>query len=199
MWIGGRTSHAERNLQVYTRRRNPSIQPSSISDIAGGQAEQPQLVEQEQLPINDNEVENSLAPAGEDINSSIDLPIALRKGMRSTAGKPPERYGFEDSTEDENDIANYVSYGSLSSTYKAFVASLQSVAIPRDWKEAKRDPKWKKAMLEELAALEKNNTWDLVPFPLGKKVVSCKWVYTVKQNPDGKIEKVQSKIGSKRV
>jgi hypothetical protein len=154
-------------------------------------------VEQEQLPINDNEVENSLAPAGEDINSSIDLPIALRKGMRSTAGKPPERYGFEDSTEDENDIANYVSYGSLSSTYKAFVASLQSVAIPRDWKEAKRDPKWKKAMLEELAALEKNNTWDLVPFPLGKKVVSCKWVYIVKQNPGGKIERYKARLVAK--
>jgi hypothetical protein len=29
-------------------------------------------------------------------------------------------------------------------------------------------------MLEELAALEKNNTWDLVPFPMGKKIVSYK-------------------------
>jgi len=117
--------------------------------------------------------------------------------MRSTAGKPPERYGFEDGIEDKNDIANYVSYESLSSTYKAFVASLQSVEIPRDWKEAKRDPKWKEAMLEELAALEKNNTWDLVPFPVGKKVVSCKWVYTVKQNPNGKIERYKARLVAK--
>jgi len=29
-------------------------------------------------------------------------------------------------------------------------------------------------MLEELAALEKNKTWELVPSPMGKKIVSCK-------------------------
>jgi len=29
------------------------------------------------------------------------------------------------------------------------------VTIPKDWREAKLDPKWKKAMLEELTALEK--------------------------------------------
>ena len=133
-----RTSHTERNLQVYTRRRrNPSVQPSPVSDEDGTQVEQPQLVQQEQLPIDDNEVDNPSAPSGEDINSSIDLPIATRKGMRSTVGKPPERYGFEGGNEDKNDIANYVSYESLSSTCKAFVASLQLVAIPRAWKEAK--------------------------------------------------------------
>jgi hypothetical protein len=127
-----RISHTERILQVYTRRRrNPSVQPSIVTDEDGTQVEQSQLVQQEQLPI-DDEVDNPSAPSGEDINSSIDLPIATRKGMISTTGKPPERYGFEDGIEDKNDIANYVSYESLSSAYKAFVASLQSVAIPRD-------------------------------------------------------------------
>jgi len=67
------------------------------------------VVEQEQFPANDNEVDISLVPTDEGINTSIDLPIAIRKGMRSTAGKPPARYGFEDANEDENDIANYVS------------------------------------------------------------------------------------------
>jgi hypothetical protein len=32
------------------------------------------------------------------------------------------------------------------------------VVIPKNWKEAKQDPKWKEAMLEEVAALEKNKT-----------------------------------------
>ncbi|WVZ50418.1 hypothetical protein U9M48_001671, partial [Paspalum notatum var. saurae] len=89
---------------------------------------------------------------------SDDLPIALRKSTRTNAGVPRPRYGFED-------ISNYVSYASLSSSYKSFLASLQLVQIPKDWKEAKHNPKWKEAMLEELAALEKNKTQDLVPFP----------------------------------
>ena len=59
-----------------------------------------------------------------------------------------------------------VSYESLSPTYRAFIASLQSTKIPKDWKEAKLDPKWRNALLEELRALEKNKTWDLVILPV---------------------------------
>jgi hypothetical protein len=89
-----------------------------------------------------------------------DMPIAVRKGVRSNAGKHPRRYGFEDQHEgdDENNISNYVSYDSLSSTYKAFVASLDSMQIPKDWREAKQDSRWHQAMLDELEALEKNKT-----------------------------------------
>ena len=42
--------------------------------------------------------------------------------------------------------------------------------------------------MEELRALEKNKTWDLVKLPAGKKVVSCNWVFIVKQNAEGKVE-----------
>ena len=135
----------------------------------------------------------------EEVREESDLPIAIRKSVRSNAGKPPLRYGFEaqDEGDDENNISNYVSYDSLSSTYKAFIASLDSVQIPKDWREAKQDPRWHQAMLDELEALEKNKTWDLVPFPEGKKVVNCKWVYTVKQNPNGKVERYKARLVAK--
>jgi hypothetical protein len=87
-----------------------------------------------------------------------------------------------------------VSYASLSPAYRAFVISLQSVVIPKDWKEANRDPKWREAMLEELRALEKNKTWDLVKLPPGKKAMSCKWVFTVKQNPEGNVERYKARL-----
>jgi hypothetical protein len=102
------------------------------------------------------------------LDDSLNLPIALRKEPRATAGKSLEQYGFE------HDIANYVSYNSLSSGYRAFIASLQSVVIPSDWRVAKQDPKWHDAMLEEMAALEKNKTWELVSLPKGKKPVNYK-------------------------
>jgi len=121
-------------------------------------------------------------------STSDDLPIALRKGARGNAGVPPSRYGFD------HDISNYVSYASLSPTYRVFVASLQSVAIPRDWKQALQDPKWREAMLEELRALEKNKTWEIVEQHIGKKAISCKWVFTVKQNPEGKVERYKARL-----
>jgi hypothetical protein len=35
---------------------------------------------------------------------------------------------------------------------------------------------WDKAMDEEMAALDANKTWELVPLPERKKVIGCKWV-----------------------
>lgn len=43
------------------------------------------------------------------------------------------------------------------------------------------------AMHDEYMALLRNNTWDLVPPPPGSKIISCKWVYKVKQKLDGSI------------
>ena len=40
-------------------------------------------------------------------------------------------------------------------------------------------------MVEEMITLDDNCTWDLVSLPARKKYISCKWVVTIKVNPDG--------------
>lgn len=47
---------------------------------------------------------------------------------------------------------------------------LQSMATLKDMKVAKKDPRWHEAMMEELNALHKNETWELVHLPIRKKV-----------------------------
>ena len=127
-------SSTERNLRVYTRRRreNP-IQPTIIVDE----------VESGQAHSGDDENDQLSESGGEIIEHLDDLPIAQRREARSTAGKPPVRYGFEDNCggEHSNEASNYVSYGSLPSEYRAFVTTLQSVHVPKNLKEAKEDPK----------------------------------------------------------
>ena len=49
-------------------------------------------------------------------------------------------------------------------------------------------------MHEELEALEKNRTWELLKLPKGKRAVGCKWVFTVKQNPDGQVEYYKARL-----
>jgi len=39
-------------------------------------------------------------------------------------------------------------------------------------------------VFEEMTALHKKNTWELVELPKGKEIVGCKWVYTVKHKAD---------------
>ena len=36
---------------------------------------------------------------------------------------------------------------------------------------------------------EKNETWSLVEKPSNKKILPCKWIFTVKTEPDGSTKK----------
>ena len=57
-------------------------------------------------------------------------------------------------------------------------------------------PKWKAAVLEEIRALKRNETWDVVELPECKSSVGCKWVFTIKS--DGEIEKHKARLVAKR-
>jgi hypothetical protein len=41
--------------------------------------------------------------------------------------------------------------------------------------------KWIAAMQEEVESLHKNETWDLVELPEGKRAISCKWLFKIKE------------------
>jgi hypothetical protein len=40
-------------------------------------------------------------------------------------------------------------------------------------------------------------TWDLVPLPPSKSVVGCRWVYKIKTNSDGFIERYKARLVAK--
>ncbi|RVW98628.1 Retrovirus-related Pol polyprotein from transposon TNT 1-94 [Vitis vinifera] len=122
----------------------------------------------------------SPAPA---LPSPDDLPIAIRKGTRSTRNPHP--------------IYNFLSYHRLSSPYSAFVSAISSVSLPKSTHEALSHPGWRQAMVDEMAALHSNGTWDLVVLPSGKSTVGCRWVYAVKVGPDGQVDRLKARLVAK--
>jgi hypothetical protein len=123
----------------------------------------------------------------------VENPIALRKPVRRT--EIPAR--LKDCVGYKHDVAKFISYDKCSPSFKGFIASLDSTTIPANWEDAIKDPKWKAAMIEEMNALKKNKTWELVELPSGKEAVGCKWVYTVKQNCEGKVERFKARLVAK--
>ena len=52
-------------------------------------------------------------------------------------------------------------------------------------------------MEAEIDALQKNETWELVYLPSGKKIVGCKWVFAVKIKGDGSLEQYKARLVAK--
>ena len=103
-----------------------------------------------------------------------DLPIAFRKGKRQCV----------------HSISSFVSYNHLSSSSDSFIASLDSISLPNTIREALSHPGWRSAMADEMQALDDNGTWDLMPLPIGKKAIGCRWVFAVKFNPNGSVARL---------
>ncbi|CAI7732484.1 unnamed protein product, partial [Closterium sp. NIES-53] len=56
---------------------------------------------------------------------------------------------------------------------------------------------WKKAMESELKSIEENGTWELVELPEGRKAITSKWLFKIKSDADGKIERYKSRLVAK--
>eukprot|EP00253_Pinus_taeda_P029915 PITA_29915 len=52
-------------------------------------------------------------------------------------------------------------------------------------------------MVDEMASLHKNEAWDLVELPAGKKPIGNKWVFKKKRNVEGKVEKYKARLVAK--
>jgi histone deacetylase 1/2 len=62
---------------------------------------------------------------------------------------------------------------------------------------ALQHPRWKSAMDAELAALHRNETWHLFPAPAGVNLIDSRWVFKVKHNPDGTVERFKARLVAK--
>ncbi|KAA0037350.1 Integrase, catalytic core [Cucumis melo var. makuwa] len=73
-------------------------------------------------------------------------------------------------------------------------AALATFEEPTTYEEVSQSIQWRKVMEEEVNALKKNHTWDLVLKPKDVKPISCKWVYKVKTRADGTMERYKARL-----
>ena len=77
---------------------------------------------------------------------------------------------------------------------QAHVAIHQETTTFEEAIGCEKKAKWSEAMNSEMESLKKNDVWDLTVLPPGKKAIGCKWVYKVKTNGDGSIERYKARL-----
>ena len=109
--------------------------------------------------------------------------IQIRKSAR--ARNMPERFGTVTGDWWVNEDLDYAGI--------AFTGCNE----PKSLKEAlngKHSSQWQNAMDSEYESLTKNGTWDLVNMPENKNLIGCKWVYKVKRNAEGNVDRFKARL-----
>ncbi|CAI7904064.1 unnamed protein product [Closterium sp. NIES-54] len=81
-----------------------------------------------------------------------------------------------------------------------FFSSVEMPGEPATLKEALESSdaeEWKKAMESELKSIEENGTWELVDLPERRKAITSKWLFKIKSDANGKIERYKSRLEAK--
>ncbi|KAG7552168.1 Integrase catalytic core [Arabidopsis thaliana x Arabidopsis arenosa] len=94
-------------------------------------------------------------------------------------------------------ISAYINYAQLSEEFTAYICAVNKYPEPCTYAQAKKIKEWLDAMEIEIEALESTNTWSVCSLPDGKKPIGCKWVFKVKLNADGSLERFKARLVAK--
>jgi hypothetical protein len=136
-------------------------------------------LENEQVGIEENEAPPANDHREEPQQENDDEPQPMRRSQRERRSVIPN---------------NYVVY------MNEDVNNIGKMHDPVSYKEAMKSEnslKWREAMEEELRSMSSNDVWDLVEIPDGAKRVGCKWVYKMKYDSKGKIERFKARLVAK--
>ncbi|KAL0311654.1 UNVERIFIED_CONTAM: Retrovirus-related Pol polyprotein from transposon TNT 1-94 [Sesamum calycinum] len=142
------------------------------------------------LPVDDLKIDNSLSEVdrvqqfrptiAENINASANN---LRRSTR-TISRPAWMQDFVCNLSDNEPPM----VTDKCHKHACFVASLSNLQEPQTYEQAHKQTDWRTSMNAEIEALEKNQTWKIVPLPKDKRPIGCRWVYKLKLKADGSIE-----------
>jgi hypothetical protein len=80
-----------------------------------------------------------------------------------------------------------------------FVCLVTTTGEPRYFDDPSTQEEWWKAMDVKYQALEKNKSWHLVTRNEAKNVIDSNWVYKIKGNADGSIDRYKAHFVAKRL
>ena len=112
------------------------------------------------------------------LEQAVEIPRAKKQSLHRSLDEMS-------ATAQEFEAAYVVdSVGEMPTTYKSAMESSNAA-------------KWKDACDSEVASLRKNKTWELVPLPQDRKAIGCRWVFRIKENQAGEVERYKARLVAK--
>jgi hypothetical protein len=88
----------------------------------------------------------------------------------------------------DEELTIYVMLAGMSEAEGLEPSTIQDAKTRSDWAQ------WQDAVNTELKSLDEARTWDIVQRPKNKNIVSSKWVFKIKKNAAGEIDKYKARL-----
>lgn len=169
------TVHSSAAEEEYSTEGEMSTSDGNQAPIATGEAES---IDAEQDDTTENErtigsdyfeCDDTLIQQNDSFNENNQ---PLRRSGRSTKGIPPQR------------LIEQIDLVVTTKEPKTFAEAMQC-----QYKQ-----KWVEAMQDEISSLQENNTWTLKGLPDGRKAIGCKWVFKIKRDANGNIQRFKARL-----
>jgi hypothetical protein len=131
--------------------------------------------------INDNREEENRQDSDEEYQSTVESTMSSDNHTDTEDELPDMDKPAEPSNGEQRRTRSGRVYAKMAKIAKV----LHALSIPAHYGEAVSNPNWRNAIRSELDSLEKNKTWDIVKCPKGRKLITGKWVFALKQPPNG--------------
>ncbi|GJX25295.1 putative RNA-directed DNA polymerase [Tanacetum coccineum] len=139
--------------------------------------------------------ENIFSEGNVDVNPSTSSQGTQNLRRSSRQSVFPRNYNdFVVESKVKYGLEKFVGYAKLNTENLCFVTELNKNHEPKTFYEASKHTHWVDAMNKEMAALLKNDTWEIIDLPKGRKVIGSKWIWKLKFKSSGDIERYKARL-----
>ena len=116
--------------------------------------------------------------------------VSEQKTTKQTSAKSGVtwKYNGDAPLEMDNECGAYTTFLATSAVEALEPHTIDEARTQPDW------PWWDEAIQVELKSLDDAHTWDVVNHPQNTNVVDCKWVFKVKKNAAGEVDKYKAQL-----
>ncbi len=159
----------------------------------------PQILDAEVIPsVVEINAEEIVIPAVVDIEEE---EIAIPEDVLVEPVPTDDFEEFDSDLEKNDEEQSFIGHRTRHRTFLAETMAVGncfvSIKEPKSYEMALKcddSAEWKEAMDDEFNSLIENQTWDLVDLPKNRNVIDNKWVFKIKEKPNGEIERYRARL-----
>ena len=138
----------------------------------------------------------------------LHTPVAVDEGRGKRVSCPPKKLNYDKKGSPSSSALVGAAFmvgeeEGDEEAHDVLAAAFSPVELPgepetlKEALESQDAEKWKEALKSEMGSIEENDTWELVKLPEGRKAITSKWIFKIKNGADGKVERYKCRLVAK--